>query len=88
MVFTVATARGSFPRITPTVCYLVGLIQALYVAHGSTISETALQRHTNKSGLRNVFRVTPSVMAVQKRTVKSRYARYPTQHCDPRRGKC
>ncbi|VVD33206.1 protein of unknown function [Paraburkholderia dioscoreae] len=87
-MFTVATDRRSFPRITPTVFYLVGLIQALYLALGLTISETAFERHTNKSGFRNVFRIMPCVLAVRKRTVKALYAGCPTQRCNPCSGKC
>jgi hypothetical protein len=38
-----------FPE-SPTVYYLGDLIQALCVAHGLTISETAWERYTNKQG--------------------------------------
>ncbi|MFM0339643.1 hypothetical protein [Paraburkholderia fungorum] len=33
--------------------HLRPVIRALYVAHGLTISESAFERHTNKSGFRN-----------------------------------
>ncbi|WP_147394080.1 hypothetical protein [Paraburkholderia sp. BL23I1N1] len=46
--------------------YLGGLTQALYVAHGLTISESAFERHTNKSGFRNVFLTAICQLDVQK----------------------
>lgn len=65
-MFNAETAWLFHPRITKAVLYLGGLTQALYVAHGLKISESALERHTNKSGVENVFRFTTCQLAVQK----------------------
>ena len=55
-----------------------GLTEALYVAHGLTISESAFERHTNKSGFRNVFPALTWVLAVQKWWGNRDYVRNPT----------
>jgi len=49
------------------------------VAHGLTISESAFERHTNKSGFRNVFPALTWVLAVQNWSVNLGYVRNPTQ---------
>jgi hypothetical protein len=62
-----AETAGLFhPRIIQTRFCLCGLTQALYMAHGLTISESAFERHTNKYGFRSVFRVARGWLAVQK----------------------
>lgn len=60
------------------VFYLRGLADALYVAHCLTISESAFERHTNKSGFRNVFLALTCLFTVQKWSVNRGYVRNPT----------
>jgi hypothetical protein len=62
------------------------------VAHALTISESAFERHTNKSGFRNVFRAARCGLAVQKLSVKPGCARCTTErdktHDDRRANAC
>jgi hypothetical protein len=77
-VFTVVTVTRSFPRITQTVFNLVGLIQALFLAHGLNDKRNRFGAPYKQVWIQKRFSYHPIVLAVKKWTVKSRYARHPT----------
>jgi hypothetical protein len=86
-VFTVVTVTRSFPRITQAVLNLVGLIQALLLAHGLNDKRNRLRAPYKQPWIQKRFSCRPIVLAVQKWTVKSRYARHPTQRFNSLYGK-